>query len=437
MRYYFQHLGERLRTSFLTVPASMIVLAILLAIVLRLLDSTVNFGDLTGLDWLSISDADSARALLSTIASSTITVAGTVFSITVVALTLASNQFGPRLVRNFIRDRSTQVALGIFLATFAYALVTIRSIDTLQGDVRNYDLAVHVAMLLAVASILFLVYFIHNVALTIQVDNITHQINREFHRAIDREYPQSSQDTEGEKFDEERLELGTGWINIPSGGGGYVQLVNRQALKSLAEKHDCCLQITSHAGAYVNHWGVLGRVYHSPEDIDSLFAGIHSAVELGSQPTAEQDIVFSIRQLSQIAVRALSPGINDPFTAYTCVDRLVEGLGTVLQRPEPANCFTDEQGCLRLVTRELTFGDLLDASLDEICEHGRANGVFMRHLLHSLLHLSRACGRGQDRRAMLNYVRRLEQDCETFIESSADIEAIKSRVDEIARALTN
>ncbi|MFI2810429.1 DUF2254 domain-containing protein [Microbulbifer sp. JSM ZJ756] len=437
MRHSLQHLGEQLRTSFLTVPASMIVLAILLAIGLRLLDSAVDVAGATGIDWLSISDANSARALLSTIASSTITVAGTVFSITVVALTLASNQFGPRVVRNFVRDRSTQVALGIFLASFVYALVTIRSIDTLEDNVSNYDLAVHVAMLLALASILFLVYFIHNVALTIQVDNITHQINQEFHRAIDREYPQSPKDMEGQKFDEDRLELGQGWINIPSGSGGYVQLVNRPALQALAEKYDCCLQITCHAGAYVNHWGVIGRIFDSPADMDSLLTGIHSAVEIGSQPTAEQDIVFSIRQLSQIAVRALSPGVNDPFTAYTCVDRLVEGLGTVLQRPEPGNCFTDELGRLRLVTRELTFADLLDASLDEICEHGRANGVFMRHLLNSLLRLSRACGRGQDRRAMLAYVRQLEEDCETFIESSNDLQAIKSRVEEIAVQLTN
>ncbi|SDJ61647.1 DUF2254 domain-containing protein [Microbulbifer yueqingensis] len=437
MRQYLLHLSEKLRTSFLTVPATMIVVAILLASLLRLLDNWYDPAGFTGLDWLRIRDAESARALLSTIAASTITVAGTVFSITVVALTLASNQFGPRVVRNFVRDRSTQVALGIFLATFVYALVTIRSIDVLSDTNRSYDLAVHAGVFLALVSIGFLVFFIHNVAQTIQVDNITHQINKELHAAIAREYPKSWSDAEGEKFDEERLDLGSGWVNIPSGSGGYVQLINKPALKALAEKYDCCLHITCHPGAYITHWGVIGRVYQPPAEMEELIHGTQWAVEMGPVPTAEQDIVFSIRQLSQIAVRALSPGVNDPFTAYTCVDRLVEGLGTVLQRPEPPNCFADDTGRLRLITCELSFSDLLDASLDEICEHGRANGVFVRHLLASLLRLSRACGRGDDRSGLLAYVKGLEEDCEIFIESRRDLEKIKSTVEEITAQLTN
>ena len=432
-----QHLKEKLRNSFFAVPAAMILAAMLLAIGLRMLDANIDTAGIIGLDWLRIRDPDSARALLSTIATSTITVAGTVFSITVVALTLASSQFGPRLVRNFIRDRGTQVALGIFLATFVYALVTILSIDTLGDSSEDFDLAVHTAVLLAIVSIGFLVFFIHNVAQSIQVDNVTHEINREFHQAIEREYPSSPEDSTGEKFDEERLELGTGWINIPAAQGGYVQLVDRQSLVALAEEYDCCLFITCHAGAYINHWSSIGRIYQPPPELEALVGKAQSSIELGSMPTAEQDIVFSVRQLSQIAVRALSPGINDPFTAYSCVDRLIEGLGTVLQRPEPPNCFSGETGRLRLITCELTFADLLDASLDEICEHGRANGVFMRHLLDGILHLAKACGRDADQRALLNYVERLHADCKSFIDSEYDLRTIQEIVEKIQTQLTN
>jgi len=437
VKQYLAHLSERLRSSFWGLPLLMILLAAALANILRLLDTWIDPASLTGLRWLRLRDPDSARALLSVIAGSTITVAGTVFSITVVALTLAANQFGPRLVRNFIRDRGTQASLGIFLATFVYALMTIRSIGTLGESASNYDLAVQAALLLALLSIGFLVYFIHNVAQSIQVDNIAHRINLEFHRAIEREYPETLEDEVGSKFNPERLELGTGWIEIPTARSGYVQLVDRQRMVALAEEFDCCLQIRCHAGTYLHHWGSIGRIYQPPEDCDALIEGVQSALRIGSLPTSEQDIVYSVHQLSQIAVRALSPGINDPFTAYSCIDRLVEGLGTVLQRPQPPNCFSDADGHLRLVSRELEFSQLLDAALDEICEHGRANGVVMRHLLNTLSNLADVCSRRKDKEALYKYLQRLREDCQTFIKSRADLSVIEEKISATQRKLAD
>ncbi|MFC6632362.1 DUF2254 domain-containing protein [Microbulbifer taiwanensis] len=437
MKQYLVHLGERLRSSFWSLPLLMILAAIALANLLRLVDASIDPARLTGLDWLRLRDPDSARALLSTIAGSTITVAGTVFSITVVALTLASNQFGPRLVRNFIRDRGTQVSLGIFLSTFVYALVTMRSIDTLGERASNYDLAVQTALLLALISIGFLIYFIHNVAQSIQVDNIAHRINREFHRAIEREYPRSPGDNGGDKFDSERLELGSGWINIPAGRGGYVQLVDREKLVALARAFDCCLQIQCHAGSYLHHWGTIGRIYQAKDSADELIPQVQSALQIGSLPTSEQDIVYSVRQLSQIAVRALSPGVNDPYTAYSCIDRLIEGLGTVLQRPQPPNCFSDADGRLRLVSCELEFTQLLDAALDEICEHGRSNGVVMRHLLNALSDLADVCTRKNDKKSLHDYLQRLAEDSRIFIESRSDLQIIGEKISAVQKKLTS
>ncbi|SHE90987.1 Uncharacterized membrane protein [Microbulbifer donghaiensis] len=437
MKKYLVHLSEKMRSSFWSVPLLMIASAIVLAFVLRLLDTAIDPASITGLDWLRLRDADSARALLQVIAGSTITVAGTVFSITVVALTLASNQFGPRLVRNFIRDRGTQVSLGIFLSTFVYALVTMRSIGTLGDTTSKYDLAVQAALLLALISICYLIYFIHNVAQSIQVDNIAHQINLEFHRAIEREYPHATEDTRGEKFDIERLELGTGWINIPADRGGYVQFVDRQRLIAVAEDCDCCLFISCHAGGYMHHWGSIGRIYQARENADALISRVQAAVEIGSLPTAEQDIVFSIRQLAQIAERALSPGINDPFTAYACIDRLIEGLGTVLQRPEPPNCFKDEDGRLRLVSCELEFSQLLDAALDEIYEHSRGNGVVMRHLLNALADLAAVCAREHDRKALYDYLQRMADDNSAYIKSRSDQKVIQEKIAAIQNELTS
>ncbi|WP_444919648.1 DUF2254 domain-containing protein [Microbulbifer sp. CnH-101-G] len=441
MKKHFLHLYEKLRSSFWSVPLIMILSALLLAYMMRQLDALLSTlplfetGQITTLDWLHMRDVNSARALLSVIAGSTITVAGTVFSITVVALTLASNQFGPHLIRNFIRDRSTQSSLGIFLSTYVYALVTMRSIEGTTGDITTYGFAIQIALLLTLISIGYLVYFIHNVAQSIQVDNIAHQINLEFHQAIDREYPSSAESDKGEHFDTERLELGASWIPVPTPRGGYVQIIDREKIIAIAEKFNCCVQISCHPGSYVHNWGQIGRIYQNA-DSEEIIPQVQSALKIGALPTAEQDIVFSMRQLSQIAVRALSPGINDPFTAYSCVDRLIEGLGTVLQRPEPANCFTGSAGALRLVSCKLEFAQLLNASLDEIVEHGRANGVFMRHLLNALDHLAEVCQRQKDKVALFNYLQRLANDIEIFIKSETDSNQILEIISAIQKKLT-
>ncbi|WP_444886901.1 DUF2254 domain-containing protein [Microbulbifer sp. JMSA008] len=442
MKKHLLHFYERLRSSFWSVPLVMILSALLLAYLMRQLDALLSAlpvfetGHIATLDWLHMTDVNSARALLSVIAGSTITVAGTVFSITVVALTLASNQFGPHLVRNFIRDRSTQGSLGIFLSTYVYALVTMRGIEGSTGEITTYGFAIQVALLLTLISVGYLVYFIHNVAQSIQVDNIAHQINLEFHQAINREYPSSTEPKRGEHFDTERLALGPGWIPLPTPRGGYIQIIDREKMIAIAEKFNCCVQVHCHPGSYVHHWGHIGRIYQG-DNPEKIIPPLQSALQIGALPTAEQDIVFSVRQLSQIAVRALSPGINDPFTAYSCVDRLIEGLGTVLQRPEPANCFTDSSGALRLISCKLEFAQLLDASLDEIVEHGRANGVFMRHLLNALEHLAEVCQREKDKAALFNYLQRLANDNKNFIKSETDSTEIQQIISAIQKKLAS
>ncbi|MBB3059511.1 DUF2254 domain-containing protein [Microbulbifer rhizosphaerae] len=432
MRQYLQHLGERLRSSFWLVPAVMAVAAIALSQGMQLVDQVAGPAGLPGMSWMRLQDPDSARSLLAMIAGSTITVAGTVFSITTVALTLASNQFGPRLVRNFMRDRGTQCVLGIFLSTFVYALVTMRGIDAQSDAATNHGLAVHTAVLLAVVSIAFLIYFIHNVAQSIQVDNVTFHINRELSDAIDRLYPSAHHHFgEGaERCDTDRLPLGEDRLSIFCEKSGYIQIINREKLIRWASEHDCCIRLECHPGSYLNSWTPVASVFQPPRHLDSetISKSVAGAIGTGHQPTAEQDIVFSIHQLAQIAVRALSPGINDPYTAYACINRLVDGIGKVLQRPQLPNCFRDDDGNLRLVTLQLDFADLLQAAFDEIREYGRQSGVVMRHLVDALLGLTEVCTRTEDRHALRRYTDRLEEDLEKFIDDRFDREIIQKKI---------
>ena len=437
MKHQLLHLSERLRASFWAIPAIMMATAILLAQGFLALDRYGEIEHLPGFGWLTLRDPDSARALLSAVASSTITVAGTVFSITMVALTLASNQFGPRLVRNFIRDRGTQASLGIFLSTFVYALMVMRGIDT-SGPGNRHTLTVSFALLLALACIAYLIYFIHNVAQSIQIDNITFQINREFRTALETIYPpEDCWDPSVCRRDVNRLNLGEDTLSVRAHKEGYVQRIDRQQLIDWASKHNCCIQLSVHPGTFLYHWGWVARVHEPPREIDSrtIEEAIHAAITLGQQPTAEQDVIFSVRQLAQIAVRALSPGINDPFTAYTCIDRLIDGIGIVAQRPELPNCFYDDDKVLRLITTELDFADVLAAALDEIREYGRDSGVVMRHLQNALIELANICTRDVDRKAMRTLLDRLEEDSKNGITDRFDTTTLQKQVTSIRSTL--
>ena len=437
MNHQLLHLSERLRASFWVVPAIMMAAAILLAQGLLAIDAHWRVGQLPGFGWLKLRDADSARALLTAVAGSTITVAGTVFSITTVALTLASNQFGPRLVRNFIRDRGTQVSLGIFLSTFVYALLVMRGIDA-HGPGHRHTLSVSFALLLALACIAYLIYFIHNVAQSIQIDNITFKINREFRQALDNIYPtEDCRDPHQSRQDLREVNLGDDVLHVRINEEGYVQLIDHQKLIHWARDHQCCIRLEIHPGTFLYHWGCVATVFDPPRDLDSqaIAQAIRSAITLGPQPTAEQDVIFSIRQLAQIAVRALSPGVNDPFTAYTCIDRLTDGIGIILQRPPLPNSFHDDDNILRLITCELDFADVLAAALDEIREYGRESGVVMRHLLGAMEALAEICTRQADRNAMKALVQRLAEDCENCIEDRFDIATIQKQLAHIRNTL--
>ncbi|WP_160152929.1 DUF2254 domain-containing protein [Microbulbifer sp. ALW1] len=439
MKQRLLHLSERLRASFWLIPAVMMAAAILLAHTLLALDQILEVDHYPGFRWLELRDRESARALLSTIAGSTITVAGTVFSITTVALTLAANQFGPHLVRNFIRDRSTQASLGIFLSTFVYALMVMRGIQAGHQSGENQSLAVSMAILLALVCIAYLIYFIHNVAQSIQVDNITFHINREFRQALEQIYPtEESRDPRNTRVEERDLNIDSNCLCVPTSSSGYVQLIDRQKLMRWATDNDCCIRLECHPGTFLNHWSCMARVFDPPRQIDSgeIARAIQGAITIGAQPTAEQDIVFSIRQLAQIAVRALSPGVNDPFTAYSCIDRLIDGIGVILQRPPLPNCFHDTNNQLRLVTRELDFADVLAAALDEIREYGSQSAVVMRRLLDALHELAEICDRQEDKRALNQVLDRLVEDCENLIDDKFDTAAVQGKINRVRNRLT-
>ncbi len=320
-------------------------------------------------NWGYSGGAEGARALLSAVASSTIGVAGTTFSITIAALTLASGQMGPRLLRNFTRDARNQIALGIFLGTFAYALMVLRTVRTVQESPFVPHLAITGAIALALLSLATLVWFVHHIAASINVETVLDAVYGDLCDAIERR----TRDEADERCPSKLPGAGA----VVGKGAGYLQAVDVGALADWAREHDVIVALRVRPGDYVPSGYPVAFLSAGVEDAE---AAIVRALTFGRRPTALQDLEYSIRQLVEIAVRALSPGINDPFTAGSVVDHLGDALCRMASRHLPTGTVVRD-GRVVLVHPVTDYDGLCDAMFHMI----RQNAAGSVHVLGRML----------------------------------------------------
>ncbi|MGH8598824.1 MAG: DUF2254 domain-containing protein, partial [Gammaproteobacteria bacterium] len=326
---------DRVRSSFWFAPMIMAGWAIALAYATVALDGAATGRWLRAQSWAYTGSAEGATVMLSTIASSMITITGVVFSMTLVALSLASSQLGPRLLRNFMADKANQVVLGTFVATFLYSLFVLRAIRRADEDLFVPHLSVALGVLLAAASLGVLVYFIHHVAVSIQADNVVARVGAELAAGIDCLFPEAiGQGAHGHANFPETFSRDS--CAIAAAEDGYVQLIDSNALLALAVEEDLVLRVERRPGHFVVKGSPLALAWPGKRVHDRTKARINAAFVLGSQRTPVQDVEFAVNQLVEIAVRALSPGVNDPFTAVACVDRLGAALSRLAQRGVPS-----------------------------------------------------------------------------------------------------
>jgi len=333
--------------------------------------------------------AEGASTVLGTIAGSMITIAGVVFSMTLVALSLASSQLGPRLLRNFMRDTTNQVVLGTFVATFLYCLLVLRTIRRPEENVFVPHLAVTLGVLLAVASVGVLIYFIHHISLSIQADHIVARVGKEPIGGIDGIFPEhldpvaTSEATAPRDsglpadFDREARP-------IRAARDGYVQSIDIGRLQKLATTEDLVFRVERGPGTYVVEDRPLVHIWPAVRVTSRLADRVNAAFVIGSSRTPGQDIAFAVDQLVEIAVRALSPGVNDPFTAVRCVDRLGSALSRIAQREMRSTYHYDEHNRLRVFNPVVSFSDVLDTAFNQIRQNGAANAAVTIRLLDTL-----------------------------------------------------
>lgn len=426
----------QLRESLWFVPSLILLGAVALAVGMVQLSTLV--GDEALARWPRIFGvgADGSRSMLSAIAGSMITVAGVIFSITMVAVTQASTQYSPRVLRNFMRDRVNQTVLGVFVGIFAYCLVVLRTIRGGAEGAFVPSLAVLMGVVLAMVGVGVLIYFVHHVATILQAAEIVARIASDTARAIDELYPEESKgEPDVGPADPSQSSEDEVAATVAAPGTGYLQVVDTDRLVRLAVEGDLVIRLRQEPGAFVvsgqpvaacleRSRGGSDRERRRP--LREIAEAASAGFRISTYRTFQQDAGFGFRQLVDVALKALSPGINDTTTAVTCVEYMGALLVQVCNRRivlEEA----DDRGVVRVRAIGPTFESLLALATDEIRQHAGGNISVLCRQLDVLALVAGVTPSPQRRRLIQLHVERIRESAAATVRIGPDLDAIETR----------
>jgi len=426
---------EALRTNLWLVPSLEVIAAVVLYAVTHSIDKAAYAGSLTLPSWMVFGTADAARQILTTLAAAVITVVGIVFSITIVTLTLASTQFGPRMLRNFIRDRGTQFTLGTFVATFVYATLVLISIG--PGN-RGKDFVPHLSITLSVGlvtlSMAVLIYFIHHIATSIQLPQVIASIARDLSRAIDADSEEAGVPAEsGPSVPELLRRMTDAGGTVPAPATGYLQFVRHETLTGLAAEKGAVIRLLHRPGHFLVEGHPMATVW-PPGATESVSRALRRAHITGSNRTLAQDLSFAIDQLVEIAIRALSPAVNDTFTALTCIDWLGASLCKITSQWRPVRVHRDSHGYVRLINAHVSYTRLIERAFEKIRQAGRGMPAVLIRQLEALTKIIDHTTTNRQRELLLEQAAMILQASEESVPEPADRADVQRRYDELSAA---
>lgn len=349
-------------------------------------------------------DPQVGQLVLGTIATSMMTVVSIVFAILLMTLTLASMQYSPRILVAFARDRVTQQTLGIFLGTFCYCLAAIPAARSLPHPTAP-ALTIVGAMCLAVACVAWLLFFIQHISQAISVNQIVHNIACETELIIDEIMPHPArpnrvpaQQASAPHPDEAPL---------LSQVSGYVRYVERQQLVALAKSYGIRVRVLRRPGHFVPEGVALLTVQRGEKLTPALSDALRDTFQIGPTRTLQQDIEFGILMIVDIALKAISPAVNDPSTAINCVDQLSRILIRFASREEPQSLTYDPPGVLRVSIPWLGFDRLVEAAFEQIRMYAKSDVAVNLRLLRALNDVAATLPDPQSRQSLVIMGRRI------------------------------
>lgn len=425
---------RELKATFWFVPVIIILLSIGLSMGLVALDGMVNIPRDGITRFFLVKSSASARSILTTISGAMIGVAGTVFSVTLVALTLASSQFGSRLIRNFMYVRLNQIVLGSYISTYLYCLLILNAVQ----DVDDYSfipsISILVAILAAVTNIILLIIFIHQIATSIQVDNVISDISKFITKRVDDLFP-SAMGTEQESKVQINvpgiLAQYSHQVKVQSPKNGYLQYVDNNALIKILYKGDALLELYCRPGQHLVKNIQVGYLHCQEEWGEEDVKKIQNQLVIGRIKTAQQDLEYSIHQMVEIAVRALSPGINDPYTAITCIDNLKTTMCHLAQVKFPSNHRFDEEGYLRVIVHRIDFKGALDTAFNKIRQYSGGNVAVIIRLMEALTEIYQFSSKESQNAAILRHAEMVLRVGIDTIKEKNDLDDLKERANVI------
>jgi uncharacterized membrane protein len=422
-----------LLSSLWFVPTVIVLGAVFLAVGLIQVDSLMTW-ELAG-RWPRLfgAGAEGSRGMLSAIASSMITVAGVIFSITIVTLSLASSQYSPRILRNFMRDRANQVVLGVFVGVFTYCLIVLR---TIRGDEDGFvpQLSVFFSLLLALVAVGFLIFFIHHTAAAIQSSSIIASAAHQTMQAVDHLFPQElgHGEPEDDAQEAEAALAAATWQPVPAQVTGYIQSVDPETLFHFAGKHDLLLRMEKSIGDFVVEGALLASVTTQPDE--AIIDDLNELYTINRNRTLEQDAAFGLRQIVDIALKALSPGINDTTTAVICVDYLSAILARLARR-RLETPYRWKAGQLKLIAKGPTFEGLVDIAFNQIRQNAGGNVSVIIRMLSAIETVATQTETAHRRQILLKHVNLIAGLAEDSIPTLHDKAIITMYLLRVKRAL--
>lgn len=416
----------KIRYSYWFIPSLMAIGSIILAAVTVYVDSTYELKFPPQLAWLFSGKADGARAVLSTVAGSTITVAGVVFSMTIMAVSHATSNYGSRLLLKFLDDRQNQITLGVFIATFIYCLLVLRTVSGAEANGFIPHISVFVGLVLAILSVLVLIAFIHHVPDTIHIANVAAERGAALVSMLDRlflkekDQPALSDTDAPDKFEN----------NVFATHSGYVQTIDIDGLRNYCSSRNLIAISKKQVGDFLLPGETLLRynISQNQEEFNPEDAckSLHAFYGIGTSRTPTSDPRFLIEELTQIATRALSPGINDPFSAITCLDWLANAVSHVRDRKSLSNFLTDDQGQICLVMPAFNFSELCEMVFGRLRPYVVTDLMTSRHAASVLNRLIETTIVESNKKVLCEHASKYLQDSLNATQSESDQEQIRA-----------
>lgn len=428
----FKKLWSSLRSSLWFVPTLMVVTSIILAIILIEFDSRAERDWLIKYPRIFGAGSDGSRGMLTAIAGSMITVAGLSFSLTLVAMAQASSQYTSRILRNFMRDPRNQFVLGFFVSVFAYCLVVLRTIR--GGDEGRFipSFAVLFGLILAIASIGVLIFFIHHIAGLIQASAIIAAAAEETIESIVRLFPDElAEEASQAEEDQMSFELENNvWKTMNSADTGYIQSIDYEGLVDFAENNGGVLRMELGIGEFaikgtplVSFKGEGGIVFSDESKLTNLYS-------ISKFRTITDDSAFGIRQIVDVALKALSPGVNDSTTAIVCIDYLCAIISELANRGVGSH-YRSKSGKVRIIARGPTFDSLTDAAFEQIRDTANDNSVVYLKLLSAMQIISFQTKSRKRLEILSEHIKLIDKEAEIHLQSEFNRLRVKKRVSEV------